>query len=134
MKREIAEGVNFVVLRENCGGAYFGEKIEGTAQNGEVASDVWQYSRPEIERCARLAASLAETMGMDGHGGGGPATVWSADKRNVLANSRLWRRVMQETFDKEFPHIELKHQLADSLSLVMMIDPKRFNGVIGEFV
>ena len=132
LKKHIVEGVNFVVLRENCGGAYFGPKSEGTVENGEVASDVWRYSRPEIERCARMAAALAETMGKDGHGGGGPATVWSADKRNVLANSRLWRKVMQETFDKEFPNIELKHQLADSLSLVMMIDPRRFNGVIGK--
>ena len=131
LKREVCEGVDFVVLRENCGGAYFGKKVEGTVENGEVASDEWRYTRPEVERCARMAAALAEVMGRDGKGGGGgPATVWSADKRNVLANSRLWRRVTQEVFEREFPHIELKHQLADSLSMIMMLDPRRFNGVI----
>lgn len=69
-------------------------------------------------------------MGKDGAGGGGPATVWSSDKANVLANSRLWRRVVTRVFEEEFPDIELKHQLADSLSMIMMTDPARFNGVI----
>ena len=35
-----------------------------------------------------------------------------------------------ETFTKEFPEIELKHQLADSLSLMMVKAPTMFNGVI----
>lgn len=118
--------MNFIVLRENCGGAYYGTKIE----DPDFASDTWGYSTPEIERCARVAAALARTMGKDGAGGGGPATVWSSDKANVLANSRLWRRVVTRVFAEEFPDIELKHQLADSLSMIMMTDPARFNGVI----
>lgn len=56
--------------------------------------------------------------------------MWSSDKANVLANSRLWRRVVTRVFEEEFPDIELKHQLADSLSMIMMTDPSRFNGVI----
>lgn len=132
LKRELVEGVNFVVLRENCGGAYYGAKVEGDPTKGanEVASDTWRYERWEIERCARMAAALAESMGKDGKGGGGPATVWSTDKMNVLANSRLWRRVVTDVFAHESPHIQLKHQLADSLSMIMMLDPRRFNGII----
>lgn len=126
LKPHIAAGVNFIVVRENCGGAYYGTKVE----DGDYASDTWGYSTPEIERCARVAAALARTMGKDGHGHGGPATVWSSDKANVLANSRLWRRVVTRVFTEEFPDIELKHQLADSLSMLMVTDPARFNGVI----
>lgn len=126
LKPEIAEKANFIVLRENCGGAYYGDKIE----QDDYAMDPWGYTTPEIERVARVAAALAQTMGRDGHGKGGPATVWSADKANVLANSRLWRRVVTRVFEEEFPGIELKHQLADSLSMIMMTHPSRFNGVI----
>lgn len=128
LKPHIATPVNFIVLRENCGGAYYGNKVE----EEDYAMDPWGYSTPEIERCARVAAALARTLGKNGtgDGSGGPATVWSADKANVLANSRLWRRVVTRVFEEEFPDIELKHQLADSLSMIMMTDPARFNGVI----
>lgn len=69
-------------------------------------------------------------MGQDGKGNGGPATVWSSDKANVLASGRLWREVTTAVFEKEYPDIPLKHQLADSLSMMMMMYPTRFNGVI----
>ena len=126
LKPEIARGTNFLLLRENCGGAYYGPKEDGD----ERASDTWLYTRPEIERCCRVAAALAKTLGRDGKGGGGPATVWSADKANVLASGRLWRKVTTSLFEKEFPEIEIKHQLADSLSMIMCTKPTMFNGVI----
>lgn len=62
LKPEIAKGTNFVLLRENCGGAYYGPKHE----EEDNASDTWLYSRPEIERCCRVAAALATTLGKDG--------------------------------------------------------------------
>lgn len=128
LKPEIATPVNFIVLRENCGGAYYGNKIE----EEDYAMDPWGYTTAEIERVSRVAGALARTLGKDGLGLGNspPATVWSADKANVLANSRLWRRVITRVFEQEFPDVELKHQLADSLSMIMMTDPQRFNGVI----
>ncbi|KAH0841141.1 3-isopropylmalate dehydrogenase [Fonsecaea monophora] len=126
LKTSIAEGTNFIVLRENCSGAYFGTKVE----EADFASDSWAYRRDEVERCARVAAALATTMGKDGKGNGGPATVWSSDKANVLASGRLWRKVTSEVFAKEFPNVELKHQLADSLSMLMVRNPKMFNGII----
>ncbi|RVX71969.1 3-isopropylmalate dehydrogenase [Exophiala mesophila] len=130
LKPEIATGTNFIVLRENCGGAYFGEKVE----RDDYASDSWAYSQDEIVRASRVAAALARTMGRDGLGTGkcaaGPATVWSSDKANVLASGRLWRKVTSQVFKDEFPDVELKHQLADSLSMLMVKDPKMFNGVI----
>ncbi|EXJ85385.1 3-isopropylmalate dehydrogenase [Capronia coronata CBS 617.96] len=130
LKPAIAEGTNFILLRENCGGASFGQKVE----EADFASDSWAYRRDEVERCARVAAALAPTMGKDGLGTGqcpeGPATVWSSDKANVLASGRLWQRVTSQAFAQEFPHIELRHQLADSLSMLMVKNPRMFNGVI----
>lgn len=110
-------------MRENCGGAYFGTKIE----EEDFASDPWQYSRAEIERVARLSAHLAREMH---ESRGTPLRVISCDKANVLANSRLWRRVVTEVFAKEFQGVKLEHQLADSAAMLMMKDPRSFNGVV----
>jgi len=119
LKPEVVDGADFITVRENCGGAYFGNKIE----EEDFASDPWQYSRAEIERVSHVAASLAlqETP---------PARVISCDKANVLASSRLWRRVVSEVFEREYPQIRLSHQLADSAAMLMMKDPRSFNGVV----
>jgi len=128
LKPEILRGTKFIVVRENCGGAYFGDKQE----TPDLASDLWVYTPPEVERLSRVSAAVAQIMGRsgDGKGGGGPAVVWSADKANVLASGRLWRRVTSEVFAKEFPDIELQHQLADSMAMLMVKNPRGFNGVI----
>ncbi|KAL9621446.1 MAG: hypothetical protein Q9160_004089 [Pyrenula sp. 1 TL-2023] len=125
LKPEIVAGVDFMLVRENCGGAYFGPKVEASEGDGkgDFASDSWAYSRAEIERVARVAGSLAMQHVP-------PLRVTSSDKANVLASGRLWRRVVTEVFEKEFPRVELVHQLADSLAMIMMQDPRRFNGVI----
>jgi len=48
----------------------------------------------------------------------------------VLASGRLWRKVVTDVFQDRYPQIELKHQLADSLSMLMVKDPRMFNGVV----
>jgi 3-isopropylmalate dehydrogenase len=121
LKREIVENVDFMLVRENCGGAYFGPKVEDY-ENG-VASDVWGYTTPEIERCARVAGALARQAGKG-------TVVTSSDKANVLASGRLWRRTITEVFSKEFKDVELRHQLADSLAMLLCTSPSKFNGVI----
>jgi 3-isopropylmalate dehydrogenase len=108
-----------VILRENCGGAYFGTKVETL----DFASDPWAYSRTEVERVARLAAHLAMESTP-------PTQVISCDKANVLASSRLWRTVVSEVFEKEFPQLKLSHQLADSAAMLMIKNPRSFNGIV----
>ncbi|KAK0646183.1 hypothetical protein B0T16DRAFT_510206 [Cercophora newfieldiana] len=74
------------------------------------------YSRAEIERIA---------LAQNPH-----AKVWSLDKANVLATSRLWRKVVTEVFEKEFPQLELGHQLIDSAAMIMVKNPRGLNGVV----
>ncbi|KAL4794327.1 Isopropylmalate dehydrogenase-like domain-containing protein [Aspergillus venezuelensis] len=118
-RQDVIEGVDFVVVRENCGGAYFGRKVE----EGDYAMDEWAYSTPEIQRIARLSAELALRHQP-------PWPVISLDKANVLASSRLWRRVVEKTLSEEYPQVKLIHQLADSASLIMATNPRALNGVI----
>jgi 3-isopropylmalate dehydrogenase len=108
-----------VFVRENCGGAYYGNKIE----EEDYGCDPWEYRRHEIERVARVAGALAVQHDP-------PHPVWSVDKANVLANSRVWRRIVKEVFDKEFPQVELKNQLADSLAMLLITKPTAFNGIL----
>lgn len=59
-----------------------------------------------------------------------PAKIHSIDKANVLACSRLWRRVVTETIAKEFPQLEVDHQLVDSAAMVMVSNPRKLNGIV----
>src|SRR5215210_997375 len=83
LKREVVEGVDVLIVRELTGGAYFGEKEEGE----ERASDLSVYTREEIDRVARVAFDAAKRR---------KRRVTSVDKANVMATSRLWRKVVTE--------------------------------------
>lgn len=121
LKEQICRGTNFTVVRELTGGLYFGEKKEDDGDG--YAFDVEPYSRPEIERVTRLAAYLALAENP-------PAKVWSLDKANVLATSRLWRKTVTEVMTKDFPQLEFAHQLIDSAAMIMVKNPTSLNGII----
>lgn len=125
LKESVCEGTDFMVVRELTGGIYFGDRREADPADGEneSAEDREPYSRKEIERITRLAAYLALAKSP-------PAKVWSLDKANVLATSRLWRRVVTEVMEKEFPQLEFGHHLIDSAAMLMVKNPRALNGVI----
>jgi len=124
LKPDIAQGVNIIVLRELIGGIYFGERKEaGVAPNEDVAWDTMTYSVEEIKRITRVAAQLALTANP-------PLEIHSIDKANVLACSRLWRKVVTETLKEEYPHLKLDHQLVDSASMLIVANPRKLNGVL----
>nr|CEG04270.1 unnamed protein product [Fusarium clavum] len=120
LKAEVCRGTDIVIVRELTGGIYFGERKEDDGSGS--AWDTEPYSREEIERIARLAGFLAR--------GRGDKKVWSLDKANVLATSRLWRKVMNETFEKEFPDLKVEHQLIDSAAMILVKNPTGLNGVV----
>ncbi|KAL2124220.1 hypothetical protein VTJ04DRAFT_585 [Mycothermus thermophilus] len=121
LKADVCRGTDFVVVRELTGGIYFGERTEDDGSG--YALDTEPYTRAEIERVARLAGFLALARNP-------PAKVWSLDKANVLATSRLWRKVVSEVFAKEFPQLELGHQLIDSAAMIMVKNPRALNGIV----
>jgi 3-isopropylmalate dehydrogenase len=116
LKRELIEGTNLLVVRELTGGIYFGEKT----RTADSASDMCVYTRQEIERIARVAFRSARSR------------VTSVDKANVLETSRLWREVVSELHAREFPHIELEHQLVDSAAMRLIAAPRHFEVILTE--
>ncbi|KAE9379247.1 3-isopropylmalate dehydrogenase [Stipitochalara longipes BDJ] len=121
LKAEVCRGTDIIVVRELTGGIYFGERKEDDGDG--VAWDTELYSRPEIERITRLAAHLALQSDP-------PLPVTSLDKANVLASSRLWRKVVIEVMEKEFPQLRLQHQLIDSAAMILVKTPRELNGVV----
>lgn len=59
-----------------------------------------------------------------------PLAIHSIDKANVLATSRMWRKVVTETLTKEYPQLKFDHQLVDSAAMIMVSNPKKLNGVL----
>ena len=121
LKAEVCRGVNFNIVRELTGGIYFGDRKEDEGDG--YALDTEPYSRHEIERITRLAAHLALQENP-------PVKVWSLDKANVLATSRLWRKTVTEVMTKEFSQLEFEHQLIDSAAMIMVKNPTKLNGVV----
>src|SRR3954454_1405364 len=109
-------GIDMLVVRELTGGIYFGEKT----RSADAASDVCTYSRMEIERIARVAFRAAKSK------------VVSVDKANVLETSRLWREVVSEVHSREFPNIEIEHQLVDSCAMKLVSAPRHFEVILTE--
>lgn len=121
LKADVCRGVDFNIIRELTGGIYFGDRKE---DNGDgFAMDTEPYSRAEIERITRLAGHLALQHNP-------PLPVWSLDKANVLATSRLWRKVVTEVMTNEFPQLKLGHHLIDSAAMLMIKNPRALNGIV----
>ncbi len=127
LKPEIAQGTNIIVVRELIGGVYFGERqeLEASKKSGDAA-DAWDtmaYSVGEVKRITRVAAKIALASNP-------PMPLHSIDKANVLASSRLWRKVVNETIHEEFPQLELDHHLVDAAAMIMVANPRKLNGVV----
>src|SRR3954463_12978036 len=116
LKRDLIEGTDMLVVRELTGGIYFGAK----ERTDDHASDLCEYSVPEIERIARTAFEAARSR------------VTSVDKMNVLETSRLWREVVARVHSEEFPHVELEHQLVDSCAMKLIASPRHFDVILTE--
>ncbi|PPQ66583.1 hypothetical protein CVT26_009483 [Gymnopilus dilepis] len=124
LRPEIARGVDMIVIRELIGGAYFGPRKEQNVEpQPDSAWDTMIYSVQEVQRITRVAAQIALAANP-------PLEIHSIDKANVLASSRLWRKVVTETLSKEYPQLKLDHHLVDSAAMVIVSNPKKLNGVI----
>jgi 3-isopropylmalate dehydrogenase len=123
LRPELLTGVDMVIVRELTGGVYFGERREAAGTGGDrSALDTLPYHEREIARVVRLAFALARTR---------RRMVTQVDKANVLATSRLWRRVTDE-IATEYPDVTLNHQLVDSCAMLLIRRPADFDVIVTE--
>ena len=118
LKPERIAGVDFLVVRELTGGIYFGDHI----LEDRKARDINDYSYEEVERIVRKAFEIARSR---------RKILTSIDKQNVLATSKLWRKVAEEVA-KDFPDVILEHQLVDSAAMLMITNPSKFDVIVTE--
>lgn len=118
LKDELVRGADFVCIRELTGGMYFGEKKEGD----DYAYDTNAYSRHEVERILKVAFEYAQRRRKH-------LTV--VDKANVLASSRLWRKVAQE-MAPQYPDVQTDYMYVDNASMRMIQEPKFFDVMVTE--
>lgn len=120
LKKDIIQGTDLVIYRELTGGIYFGEKT--LSEDGTVASDLCEYSKPEIERVAHLAFKAAQHR---------RKKLTLVDKANVLETSRLWRKVVT-AISKQYPDVELDFLFVDNAAMQVILAPSQFDVILTE--
>jgi 3-isopropylmalate dehydrogenase len=118
LKNEKLKGVDVIFVRELTGGAYFGAKT----RTEDTATDECKYTVVEIERVVRRAFVLAQ---------GRRRQLTSVDKANVLETSRLWRSTVQR-IAADYPDVTVEHQLVDSMAMLLLTQPSRYDVVVTE--
>ncbi|KAM0948630.1 putative 3-isopropylmalate dehydrogenase [Dioscorea sansibarensis] len=115
LKKEVAEGVDIMVVRELTGGGFgYNDRGEDIGFNTEV------YSASEIDRIARVAFEVARKR---------QGKLCSVDKANVLEASMLWRRRVT-ALATEFPDVQLSHMYVDNAAMQLVRDPKQFDTIV----
>jgi 3-isopropylmalate dehydrogenase len=111
---------DFDIVRELAGDIYFGaHEFHGEKANAR-ASDVAQYSAPEVIRVARYAFERA--AGRKKH-------LTSVDKANVLATSTLWRQTVAGLAG-EYAGVTLDHLLVDNAAMQILLRPAQFDVIL----
>ena len=118
LRAEIIKDADFVCIRELTGGMYFGKKHEGD----DEAWDTNFYTRHEVERILRVGYDYARRRRRH-------LTV--VDKANVLASSRLWRKVAKE-LAVEYPDVTTDFMYVDNAAMRMIQDPRFFDVMVTE--
>ena len=122
LKREVVSGLDIVIVRELTSGIYFGEpRGIVTEGNERVGINTQRYTESEIARVARAAFVLAAKRA---------GRVCSMEKANVMESGILWREVVQEVHDREYPQIALSHMYADAGAMQLVRDPGQFDVIV----
>ncbi|HWB22729.1 MAG TPA: 3-isopropylmalate dehydrogenase [Gaiellaceae bacterium] len=119
LRPAIGPGVDLLIVRELVGGLYYGAR--GVRENGTVF-DTCEYHPDQVARIARRAFELARSRG---------SKLLSVDKANVLDTSRMWRNVVTDVA-RDYPDVELRHGLVDSVAMNLVMSPGSFDTLVME--
>lgn len=126
LKPELVAGLDILIIRELTGDIYFGQPRgrriapDGHFPGAEEAFDTMRYTRPEIERIARVAFEAARQR---------DRRVTSVDKANVLETFQLWKDVVTEVH-QDYTDVQLDHMYVDNAAMQLVKEPKRFDVIV----
>ena len=126
LKPELIAGLDILIIRELTGDIYFGQPrgrrtaVDGHFPGAEEAFDTMRYSRPEVERIARVAFEAARKRSK---------RVTSVDKANVLETFQFWKDIVTEV-GKEYPDVQLDHMYVDNAAMQLVKAPKKFDVIV----
>ena len=126
LKPELVAGLDILIIRELTGDIYFGQPRgrriapDGHFPGAEEAFDTMRYTRPEIQRIARVAFEAARQR---------DKRVTSVDKANVLETFQLWKDVVTEVH-QDYTDVQLDHMYVDNAAMQLVKEPKRFDVIV----
>jgi len=85
----------------------------------EMITELAYYRKETIEKYLRAAFRYAQQKGLP---------LISIDKANVMTRYQYWR-IISSRIGKEFPDVELRHQLIDSAN-ALLFTPAQLHGII----
>jgi 3-isopropylmalate dehydrogenase len=126
LKPELVAGLDILIIRELTGDIYFGQPrgrrkaVDGHFPGADEAFDTMRYSRPEIERIARVAFEAARKR---------RRKLTSVDKANVLETFQFWKDVVTEVH-ADYPDVALEHMYVDNAAMQLVRAPKAFDVIV----
>ncbi|MCW2391802.1 3-isopropylmalate dehydrogenase [Sphingobium sp. B1D7B] len=121
LRKEVAEKIDLLIVRELNGDVYFGEKgIRKTADGLREGYDIMSYNEAEVRRIAHSAFRAAQAR---------RGKLCSVDKANVLETSQLWRDVVIEVA-ADYPDVELSHMYVDNAAMQLVRNPGQFDVIV----
>jgi 3-isopropylmalate dehydrogenase len=121
LRKEVAEKIDLLIVRELNGDVYFGEKgMRKTADGLREGYDIMSYNENEVRRIAHSAFRAAQAR---------RGKLCSVDKANVLETSQLWRDIVIEVA-AEYPEIELSHMYVDNAAMQLVRNPGQFDVIV----
>ena len=121
IKNHIIKNLDILIVRELTGGVYFGEPRAIVLDDPTpYAFNTMIYNEDEIRRIAKVAFESAQKRN---------GKLCSVEKANVLEVSKFWRSIVSD-MAKDYPDVELTHQLADNTAMQLVLNPNQFDVIV----
>jgi len=126
LKPEVVSGLDILIVRELTGDIYFGtprgrrSAPDGAFAGSPEAFDTMRYTRPEVERIARVAFEAARKRNRK---------VTSVDKSNVLETFQFWKDVVTEVH-AGYADVALEHMYVDNAAMQLVRAPRSFDVIV----
>lgn len=117
-------GADVMVLRELCGGSFFGSPrgIDRLPDGRRRGYDNYVYDSDEIERFAHAGFRLARQR---------RGRLTSLDKANVMECFKLWREVVGDVA-RQYPDVAFEHMHADNCVYQVAMNPRAFDVILAD--